>query len=121
MKAGLASKLKVFSFEAEMMSFSLHSHSPEQETTAAAPEEPVVAAVASQNVGGSEAPRRTDRKTGLNRRFTKSFNAIIKKKDDKEKEGIGDPFAEPPMTHKVAPVIVVVVLLFAALAVFILM
>ncbi len=120
MKAGLASKLKVFSFEAEMMSFSLHSQSPEESATAA-PEEPVVAAVASQNVGGSEAPRRTDRKTGLNRRFTKSFNAIIKKKDDEEKEGIGDPFAEPPMTHKVAPVIAVVILLFAALAVFILM
>lgn len=120
MKAGLASKLKVFSFEAEMMSFSLHSHTPEQEP-APVPEEPTVAAVASQNVGGGDAPRRMERKTGLNRRFTKSFNAIIKKKDDKEKQGIGDPFAEPPMTHKVAPVIVVVMLLFAALAVFILM
>ena len=120
MKAGIASKLKVFSFEAEMMSFSLHSHTPEQDA-AAAPEEPVVAAVASQNIGSSEAPRRMERKTGLNRRFTKSFNAIIKKKDDKEKEGIGDPFAEPPMTHKVAPVIAVAILLFAALAVFILM
>ena len=120
MKAGLASKLKVFSFEAEMMSFSLHSHSPEQ-ASAPAPEEPAVAAVASQNVGVGDAPRRMERKTGLNRRFTKSFNAIIKKKDEKEKQGIGDPFAEPPMTHKVAPVIAVVVLLFAALAVFILM
>ena len=120
MKAGLASKLKVFSFEAEMMSFSLHSHSPEQ-ASAPAPEEPAVAAVASQNVGVGDTPRRMERKTGLNRRFTKSFNAIIKKKDEKEKQGIGDPFAEPPMTHKVAPVIAVVVLLFAALAVFILM
>ena len=120
-KAGIASKLKVFSFEAEMMSFSLHSHSPEQEPAAAAAEEPVVSAVASQNVGSPDAPRRMERKTGLNRRFTKSFNAIIKKKDDEENQGISDPFAEPPMTHKVAPVAVVVILLFAALAVFILM
>ena len=121
MKAGLASKLKVFSFEAEMMSFSLHSQSPEQESTPAVPEEPVVAAVASQNVGTSDAPRRMERKTGLNRRFTKSFNAIIKKKDDSESQGISDPFAEPPMTHKIAPVAVVIVLLLAALAVFLLM
>ena len=120
-KAGLAAKLKVFSFEAEMMSFSLHSQSPEESASVPA-EEPAVAAVASQNVGGGEAPaKRSERKTGLNRRFTKSFNAIIKKKDDKEKAGIGDPFAEPPMTHKVAPVVVVVLLIFAALAVFILM
>ena len=32
-----------------------------------------------------------------------------------------DPFEEEPTTHKVAPVIVVVLLIFAALAVFILM
>ena len=121
MKAGLASKLKVFSFEAEMMSFSLHSQSPE-ESAASTPEEPAVAAVASQNVGGGAAPaKRTDRKTGLNRRFTKSFNAIIKKKDNLENQGMKDPFEEPPTTHKVAPVIVVVLLIFAALAVFILM
>ena len=121
MKAGLASKLKVFSFEAEMMSFSLHSQSPE-ESSASAPEEPTVAAVASQNVGGGAAPaKRTERKTGLNRRFTKSFNAIIKKKDNLENQGMKDPFEEPPTTHKVAPVIVVVLLIFAALAVFILM
>ncbi|MBR2469623.1 MAG: anti-sigma factor antagonist [Fibrobacter sp.] len=123
MKAGLASKLKVFSFEAEMMSFSLHSQSPEQESSASASEEPaVVAAVASQNIGGGAAPaKRTERKTGLNRRFTKSFNAIIKKKDNLENQGIKDPFEEPPTTHKVAPVIAVVLLIFAALAVFILM
>ncbi len=121
MKAGLASKLKVFSFEAEMMSFSLHSQSPE-ESPVSAPEEPTVAAVASQNVGGGAAPaKRTERKTGLNRRFTKSFNAIIKKKDNLENQGMKDPFEEPPTTHKVAPVIVVVLLIFAALAVFILM
>ncbi|MBR2212243.1 MAG: anti-sigma factor antagonist [Fibrobacter sp.] len=122
MKAGLASKLKVFSFEAEMMSFSLHSHSPE-ESAASAPEEPTVAAVASQNVGGAAAPaKRTERKTGLNRRFTKSFNAIIRNKESAlEKQGIKDPFEEEPTTHKVAPVIVVVLLIFAALAVFILM
>ena len=60
------------------MSFSLHSHSPE-ESAASAPEEPTVAAVASQNVGGATAPaKRTERKTGLNRRFTKSFNAVVK-------------------------------------------
>ena len=122
MKAGLASKLKMFSFEAEMMSFSLHSHSPE-ESAASAPEEPTVAAVASQNVGGAAAPaKRTERKTGLNRRFTKSFNAIIRNKESAlEKQGIKDPFEEEPTTHKVAPVIVVVLLIFAALAVFILM
>jgi hypothetical protein len=62
-----------------------------------------------------------ERKTGLNRRFTKSFNAIIKKKEDSESQGISDPFAEPPMTHKIAPVAVVIVLLLAALAVFLLM
>jgi anti-anti-sigma regulatory factor len=122
MKAGLASKLKVFSFEAEMMSFSLHSQSPEQESAASVPEEPSVAAVASQNIGGGAAPaKRTERKTGLNRRFTKSFNAIIKNKDNLDNQGMKDPFEEPPTTHKVAPVIAVVLLLFAALAVFILM
>ena len=122
MKAGLAAKLKVFSFEAEMMSFSLHSQSPEQESSASAPEEPaVVTAVASQNIGGAAPAKRTERKTGLNRRFTKSFNAIIKKKDNLENQGIKDPFDEPPTTHKVAPVIAVVLLVFAALAVFILM
>ena len=123
MKAGLASKLKVFSFEAEMMSFSLHSQSPEQESGSGAVEEPAVSAVASQNVGGGAAPaKRSERKTGLNRRFTKSFNAIIKKKESNlDNQGIKDPFEEEPTTHKVAPVIVVVVLLLAALAVFILM
>ena len=122
MKAGLASKLKVFSFEAEMMSFSLHSQSPEQESSSATVEEHSVSSVASQNVGGGAAPaKRSERKTGLNRRFTKSFNAIIKKKDNLDNRGITDPFEEPPTTHKVAPVIVVVLLIFAALAVFILM
>ena len=122
MKAGLASKLKVFSFEAEMMSFSLHSQSPEDASSQSSTEDVAPAAVASQNVGVSDAPRRGERKTGLNRRFTKSFNAIIKKKEsDLDKQGIEDPFEEAPTTHKVVPVIVVVLLILAALAVFFLM
>jgi len=123
-KAGLDRSLKVFAAEAEMMSFSLHSHGPAEPLPPASPvPEPEVAPVASQNVHSAldaEQPR-AERRTGHNRRFTKSFNAIIKKKDNLENQGIKDPFEEPPTTHKVAPVIAVVLLIFAALAVFILM
>ena len=114
-KAGLASKLKVFSFEAEMMSFSLHSQSPEQESASGAAEEPAVSAVASQNVGGGAAPaKRSERKTGLNRRFTKSFNAIAKEEtpEDSKKKGLDVPFDEEPSSAKT--VIIVALLMLAA-------
>ena len=88
-KAGLDKNIKVFAQEADMMSFSLQSQSPEGESAAAeSSSEP--AAVASQNVSApaeSAPAQHLDRRaTGLHRRFTKSFNAIIKKKDDKEKK-----------------------------------
>ena len=58
-KAGLDRSLKVFGAEAEMMSFSLHSHGPAESLPPATPApEPEVAPVASQNVhtGGEVEP-----------------------------------------------------------------
>ena len=114
-KAGLDKNIKVFAQEADMMSFSLQSQSPEGESVAAeSSSEP--AAVASQNVSApaeSAPAQHLDRRaTGLHRRFTKSFNAIAKEESRKKKKGLDVPFDEEPSSAKT--VIIVVLLLLAA-------
>ena len=114
-KAGLDKNIKVFAQEADMMSFSLQSQSPEGESAAAeSSSEP--AAVASQNVSApaeSAPAQHLDRRaTGLHRRFTKSFNAIAKEESGPKKKGLDVPFDEEPSSAKT--VIIVVLLLLAA-------
>lgn len=116
-KAGLDKTIRVFSFEEDMMSFSLQSQSSEQESSAeeTVEQEPVRGAVASQNTRGGEAPKASqslDRRTGTHRRFTKSFNAIVKD-EKKKKGGLDVPFDEEPSS--VRTVIIVVLLLLAAI------
>ena len=121
-KAGLASKLKVFSFEAEMMSFSLHSQSPEQEGASGTAEEPAVSAVASQNVGGGAAPaKRSERKTGLNRRFTKSFNAVVKDEKKLAAKGMNMPFEEESSSGKTVFFIILILLVLGGVVAYFLM
>lgn len=112
-KAGLDKTIRVFAFEADMMSFSLQSQSPEK-SSAAEDEQP--AAVASQNTNRTDAaPRATtlDRHTGSHRRFTKSFNAIVKDGKDHPKKGLDVPFDEEPSSAKT--VVIFVLLLLAAI------
>lgn len=112
-KAGLDKTIRVFAYEADMMSFSLRSHSAENPAEPAEVEEPSPAPVASQNTSRPEGQTRVsvDRHTGAHRRFTKSFNAIVK--DDKpSKKGLDVPFDEEPSSART--VIIVVLLLLAA-------
>ncbi|WP_298769180.1 STAS domain-containing protein [uncultured Fibrobacter sp.] len=110
-KAGLDKSIKVFAFEADMMSFSLHAQAPAK----AESEEPseVVAPVTSQNKRDEEAPiQRLDRRTGQHRRFTKSFNAVSKDKT-LTKKGLDVPFDDEPSSART--VIIVILLLLAAI------
>lgn len=114
-KAGLDKTIRVFAYEADMMSFSLHKDAP------ASAEEPVemlakATPVASQNnISHIEVPRTAslDRHTGNHRRFTKSFNAIVKDDKDKPKKGLDVPFDEEPSSAKT--VVIVVLLALAAI------
>ena len=118
-KAGLDKNIKVFAFEADMMSFSLQASAPETVAPSAEVlEEP--APVASQNMGSTMgsievAPSpHLDRRTGQHRRFTKSFNAIAKEEpaENSKKKGLDVPFDEEPSSAKT--VIIVALLLLAA-------
>ena len=118
-KAGLDKNIKVFAFEADMMSFSLQASAPETAAPSAEVlEEP--APVASQNMGSTMglievAPSpHLDRRTGQHRRFTKSFNAIAKEEpaENSKKKGLDVPFDEEPSSAKT--VIIVALLLLAA-------
>lgn len=112
-KAGLDKTIKVFSFEADMMSFSLHAQMPENpEAPADSVEEPT-AAVASQNIKDEIKTASTERHTGIHRRFTKSFNAIVKDDKKSQKKGLDMPFEDEPSSA--GPIIVVVILVLAAL------
>ncbi len=96
-KVGLDRKLKVFAYEAELMSFSLHSQ-PETGAPSSV-EESQPAPVASQNVRSSSSlvpddQPRSEQKTGHMRRFTKSFNAITKDEKKLAKQGLAMPFDE---------------------------
>ena len=116
-KAGLANKLKVFSFEAEMMNFSLH---PQEAAEEEAPKESShhgSGAGASQNGASGAAPAtRRERKTGANRRFTKSFNAIAKDETGLEEQGMAKPFEDKPTSKKAIAIVVVLVLVAAGAA-----
>ena len=112
-KVGLDKNIKVFSYESDMMSFSLHAQAPEKsDETAASAEEPA-RPVASQNMSGEPASHHLDRRsTGTHRRFTKSFNAITKEEPNTKKKGLDVPFDDEPSSAKT--VIIVVLLLLAA-------
>ena len=118
-KAGLDKNIKVFAFEADMMSFSLQASAPESAPNTEVLDEP--APVASQNMGSTMgsievAPSpHLDRHTGSHRRFTKSFNAIAKEEPTSKKKGLDVPFDDEPSSAKT--VIIVVLLLLAAVGV----
>jgi len=118
-KAGLDKNIKVFAFEADMMSFSLQASAPESAPNTEVLDEP--APVASQNMGSTMgsievAPSpHLDRHTGAHRRFTKSFNAIAKEEPTSKKKGLDVPFDDEPSSAKT--VIIVVLLLLAAVGV----
>lgn len=118
-KTGLDRKLKVFSVETEMMAFSLHTQSPEE--MAPASEEP--APVASQNTGVRVEPqeKRNERRTGHQRRFTKSFNAIIRGEDKLGDQGVSAPFEENKSSKSKLLVFLVVVLAAAGAAAYFLL
>lgn len=125
-KAGLDRKLKIFAAEADMMSFSLHSQAPQEETSAPVSEEPVRAAVASQNVHSPNAVSSSEvkpmeRKTGLHRRFTKSFNAIVKDEKKLAKKGMAMPFEEEKSSGATIVIIVTVLIILGGLAAFLLL
>ena len=120
-KAGRDKNMKVFAYEADMMSFSLQASAPAESKpeVEVVPEEP--APVASQNMGSTMgsiegAPSaHLDRHTGAHRRFTKSFNAIAKEEPEENtsnKKGLDVPFDDEPSSAKT--VIIVVLLLLAA-------
>ena len=79
-KAGLDKILVIFEQEADMMSFSLHSQDPEPQMEEPSVDEPRPA-VASQNMRSEIKAVSSDRHTGSHRRFTKSFNAIVKEEN----------------------------------------
>jgi len=127
-KAGLDRTLKVFGAEAEMMSFSLHSHGPadvtlpQESVPPPPPAEPEPAHVASQNMqGNSEPERRLDRATGHSRRFTKSFNAVVKDEKKLAAKGMNMPFEEESSSGKTFVIIVLVLLVLGGIAAFLLM
>jgi len=113
-KAGLDKTIRVFAYEADMMSFSLHKDAPEQVDEQ--PEMEITPSqVTSQNIGHIEVPRTTplERHTGPHRRFTKSFNAIVKDDKEKPKKGLDVPFDDEPSSART--VVIVVLLLIAAI------
>ena len=113
-KAGLDKNIRVFAFEADMMSFSLQASNPEGSANVEINDEPS-SAVASQNVGSIEvapSPHLDRRTTGSHRRFTKSFNAIAKDESVSKKKGLDVPFDDEPSSAKT--VVIVFLLLLAA-------
>ena len=124
-KAGLDRSLKVFSFEAEMMSFSLHSRGPAdssaQEPAPAAPAEPEPSSVASQNGSMTETDLRAERRTGHNRRFTKSFNAVVKDEKKLAAKGMNMPFEEESSSGKTVFFIILILLVLGGVAAYFLM
>ncbi len=114
-KAGLDKSIRVFSQETDMMSFSLHAQVPQQ--PASVDDTPVVEVrktVASQNMKSEIKAVVSERRTGSHRRFTKSFNAIVKD-DDKapQTKGLDVPFDDEPSS---ARTVIIILLLFIAAA-----
>lgn len=113
-KAGLDKTIRVFAYEADMMSFSLQSHSADSSSESSEGAQPT--AVASQNTKAHSEGQTSvslDRHTGAHRRFTKSFNAIIKDDSKQKKKGLDVPFDDEPSSART--VIIVVLLLLAAI------
>ena len=124
-KAGLDRTLKVFGAEAEMMSFSLHSQAPAESAPkeTSAPAEPEATPVASQNghPGEQAGEVRAERRTGHNRRFTKSFNAVVKDEKKLASKGMNMPFEEESSSGKTVFIIVLVLLVLGGIAAYFLM
>ncbi len=113
-KAGLDKTIKVFSFEADMMSFSLHAQAPAQnEEILETVEESEPAAVASQNIKSDIKAASAERHTGAHRRFTKSFNAIVKDDKKNQKKGLDMPFEEEPSSARTVFVVIFILLAIA--------
>lgn len=124
-KAGLDKKLKVFSFEAEMMSFSLHNQAPrEPAMITIEPNEPVgEAPVTSQNTYSSSSAvsgGSLDRHTGGHRKFTKSFNAISKDEEKLARKGMNMPFDEEKSPARTVLTIILLVVLIGGLLAYLL-
>ena len=114
-KAGLDKSIRVFAYEADLMSFSLHaSQAPENPIDMDHPAGDSPTAVASQNIRSeSVASQSLDRRsTGLHRLFTKSFNAIAKEESSSKKKGLDVPFDDEPSSART--VLIVILLLLAA-------
>jgi len=126
-KAGLDRKLKIFAAEADMMSFSLHSQAPQEEEAAPHVEESRPKAVTSRNVHSGNAvsdsseSKSLDRKTGTHRRFTKSFNAIVKDEKKLAKKGMAMPFEEEKSSSATIVIIITVLIVLGGLAAFLLL
>lgn len=119
-KAGIDKKLKVFSFEAEMMAFSLHNQTPAQEASVIVVDqaESQEAKVSSQN---NREVTENDRHTGVHRKFTKSFNAIAKDGEKLAKKGLNMPFEEEKSSGKTVLIIILLVVLLGGLAAYLLL
>lgn len=122
-KAGLDKKLKVFSFEAEMMAFSLHNQAPREPSVITVEQEPEPAPVASQNTSSSSSVQVSaslDRHTGSHRKFTKSFNAISKDEEKLAKKGMNMPFDEEKSPARTVLTIILLVVLLGGLLAYLL-
>lgn len=122
-KAGLDKKLKVFSFEAEMMAFSLHNQAPREAAVITVEPEPELPPVASQNTSsGIAVPTSSslDRHTGSHRKFTKSFNAISKDEEKLAKKGLNMPFDEEKSPARTVLTIILLVVLLGGLLAYLL-
>lgn len=122
-KAGLDKKLKVFSFEAEMMAFSLHNQAPREASVITVEQEPEPTPVASQNISGSSSVTPSaslDRHTGPHRKFTKSFNAISKDEEKLAKKGLNMPFDEEKSPARTVLTIILLVVLLGGLLAYLL-
>lgn len=123
-KAGLDKKLKVFSFEAEMMAFSLHNQAPREPAMITVEQpEPEPTPVASQNTSSGpsvSASASLDRHTGSHRKFTKSFNAISKDEEKLAKKGMNMPFDEEKSPARTVLTIILLVVLLGGLLAYLL-
>lgn len=109
-KAGLDKTIKVFAFESDMMSFSLHAQAPEQTAEVVDVVEPEPTAVASQNIKSDIKAASAERHTGAHRRFTKSFNAIVKDDKKNQKKGLDMPFEEEPSSARTVLIVILILL-----------
>ena len=85
--------------------------------------EPEVAPVASQNVHSAldaEQPR-AERRTGHNRRFTKSFNAVVKDEKKLAAKGMNMPFEEESSSGKTVFFIILILLVLGGAVAYFLM